>query len=106
MRLFQEKCGVCHSKNYEGDIIYINEGDRISIGDDELEIFFHSRSFSRQYQFYNKDAKFIVSGDVLFRSGIGRTDLPGGDFDTLVESIRNKLFTLPDDVIVYSGHGP
>jgi len=93
-------------KNYEGDIIYINEGDRISIGDDELEIFFTPGHSPGSISFYNKDAKFIVSGDVLFRSGIGRTDLPGGDFDTLVESIRNKLFTLPDDVIVYSGHGP
>ena len=48
----------------------------------------------------------IASGDVLFSSGIGRTDLPGGDYDKLMDSIRNKLFTLPDEVVVYSGHGP
>jgi hydroxyacylglutathione hydrolase len=56
--------------------------------------------------FYFEGERRIFSGDVLFRSSIGRTDLPGGDFDTLIDSIHQKLFTLPDDVMVYSGHGP
>ena len=93
-------------KNYEGEIIYINEGDRIRIGEDELEIFFTPGHSPGSISFYNKEANFVVSGDVLFKAGIGRTDLPGGDFDTLVASIRNKLFILPDHVRVYSGHGP
>jgi glyoxylase-like metal-dependent hydrolase (beta-lactamase superfamily II) len=46
------------------------------------------------------------TGDVLFQGSIGRTDLPGGDFDTLIRSIERELLTLPDDTIVYSGHGP
>ncbi|MCJ7667493.1 MAG: MBL fold metallo-hydrolase, partial [Anaerolineae bacterium] len=46
------------------------------------------------------------TGDALFNMGIGRTDLPGGDFKTLVESIRTKLFTLPEETVVYPGHGP
>ena len=49
---------------------------------------------------------FIIGGDVLFAGSIGRTDLPGGDFDQLMDSIREKFLTLPDDTVVYCGHGP
>ena len=48
----------------------------------------------------------MIGGDLLFQGSIGRTDLPGGDFDTLAESIRKELYVLPGDVVVYSGHGP
>ena len=48
----------------------------------------------------------VFSGDVLFAGSIGRTDLPGGDFETLIASIERELLPLPDDTIVYSGHGP
>jgi hydroxyacylglutathione hydrolase len=93
-------------KNYEGPLTYINEGDRITIGDDQLEILFTPGHSPGSISFYYPPGNFVISGDVLFQSGIGRTDLPGGDFDTLIKSIREKLFVLPDDVIVYSGHGP
>jgi glyoxylase-like metal-dependent hydrolase (beta-lactamase superfamily II) len=56
--------------------------------------------------YYFQNDKVLFSGDVLFRNGIGRTDLPTGDYTTLEMSIRNKLYTLPDDVTVYPGHGP
>jgi hydroxyacylglutathione hydrolase len=56
--------------------------------------------------FYEAQAKAVFSGDVLFRDGIGRTDLPGGDYDTLMRSIHEVLFALPDDTAVYPGHGP
>ena len=49
---------------------------------------------------------FAISGDVLFNMSVGRTDLPGGDFETLVNSIQTQLFTLPDETKIYSGHGP
>ena len=52
------------------------------------------------------DSGFVLTGDVLFRMGIGRTDLPGGSQAQLLESIRTKLFTLPADTVVYPGHGP
>jgi len=56
--------------------------------------------------FYNKENKLLIGGDVLFRGSIGRSDLPMGDHETLLRSIREKLFVLDDDVKVYSGHGP
>ena len=55
---------------------------------------------------FNKKEKLIVSGDVLFQNSIGRTDLPGGDYNTLINSIKEKLLKLEEDVIVYCGHGP
>jgi len=55
--------------------------------------------------FINHEDHWVIGGDVLFKSSIGRTDLPLGDFDTLIHSIHNQLFTLPDDYTVYSGHG-
>ncbi len=56
--------------------------------------------------FYLEHERAVFGGDVLFRGSIGRTDFPGGDFDTLIDSIRNQLLTLLDDVTVYPGHGP
>jgi hydroxyacylglutathione hydrolase len=92
--------------NYEGEIIYIDEKDSIRLGEDDLSILFTPGHSPGSISFYYKEGGFAVSGDVLFRMGVGRTDLPGGDFGTLVDSIRSKLFTLPDNVVVYSGHGP
>jgi glyoxylase-like metal-dependent hydrolase (beta-lactamase superfamily II) len=56
--------------------------------------------------FYNEKDKILIGGDVLFQMSIGRTDLTGGDYETLISSIKQKLFALPDDVTVYPGHGP
>ena len=56
--------------------------------------------------FYLKDQGVAFDGDALFQMGVGRTDLPGGDWDTLARSIREVLFALPDETIIYSGHGP
>jgi len=55
---------------------------------------------------YNEREGVVFDGDVLFNGGIGRTDLPGGSYRTLMESIRNKLLTLPDETVIYPGHGP
>jgi glyoxylase-like metal-dependent hydrolase (beta-lactamase superfamily II) len=56
--------------------------------------------------FYSAGNGFVISGDVLFRESIGRTDLPGGDFSVLSRSIIDQLYNLPGETIVYSGHGP
>ena len=75
------------------------------MGEDELEIILAPGHSPGSICFYSKAQKFIIGGDVLFNGSIGRTDLPLGDHQTLLNSIKEKLFTLPDDVIVYSGHG-
>lgn len=81
-------------------------GDEISFGGSTFKILFTPGHSPGSVCFYNEAEKYVIGGDVLFQGSIGRTDLPGGDFDTLIRSIRTELFTLPDDVIVYSGHGP
>jgi glyoxylase-like metal-dependent hydrolase (beta-lactamase superfamily II) len=55
--------------------------------------------------FYDAASRFVIAGDTLFEGSIGRTDLPGGNHKLLIDSINSQLFTLPDDVVVYSGHG-
>ncbi len=92
-------------ENYAGNIIFLKEGDRLDLGGDSLEVLFTPGHSVGHIIFYNRSQGFVIGGDVLFRMGIGRTDIPGGDTTTLMKSIREKLFSLPDDVIVYPGHG-
>ena len=91
--------------NYDGELTFIDEENVIKIGEDELHILFTPGHSPGSISFYSKENKFIISGDVLFQGSVGRTDLPGGDFAILEQSIKTKLFTLPADVIVHSGHG-
>lgn len=92
--------------NYRGDLIFLREGEVIRLGDDELQVLFIPGHSPGHVSFWCRAQHFVLSGDVLFRQSIGRTDLPGGSFDTLIQSIREKLFVLPDKTIVYPGHGP
>ncbi len=92
--------------NYEGPLIEIKEGVDIKIGEDVLEVLFTPGHSPGSVSFYHEAGGFVIGGDVLFYGSIGRSDLPGGDYDTLINSIQTKLFTLPDDTKVYSGHGP
>ena len=92
--------------NYEGPLVYLKEGNIINIGDDELEIRFVPGHSPGSIAFYHEAGGFIIGGDVLFNGSVGRTDLPGGDTATLVNSIQTQFFTLPDETKVYSGHGP
>ena len=96
-------------ENYKGSPYpkhYLEEGDILEFGESKLEILFTPGHAPGHICLFNKEEGFIVSGDVLFNGSIGRTDLPGGDFDTLIESIKTKLMTLQDETIVYCGHGP
>lgn len=92
--------------NYSGDFIFIDEGDTLTLGNDSFKIFHTPGHSEGSLTFYNEAGKCIISGDVLFQNSIGRSDLPGGDSDILLKSIKDKLLTLPDETIVYSGHGP
>ncbi len=92
--------------NYTGKVNLIKENEPISFGDDELDILFTPGHSPGSICFYNKSGKYVIGGDVLFRESIGRTDLPGGDHQTLLNSIRKELFVLPDDVVIHPGHGP
>lgn len=92
--------------NYEGPLVYIKEGSMLKIGEEEMDIRFTPGHSPGSVSFYHEAGGFIIGGDVLFNMSIGRTDLPGGDFDTLVNSIQTQFFTLPDETKVYSGHGP
>lgn len=85
---------------------FIDEKTRIKFGNSELEIRFTPGHAPGHIVFINHPHRFVINGDVLFLNSIGRTDLPGGDFDTLINSIKSQLFTLPDDYVVYTGHGP
>ena len=85
---------------------YIDHGDIIKFGNSGLLVLSVPGHSPGHIALVNQEEKICISGDVLFRESIGRTDLPGGNFDTLIESIHNQLFNLPDDTIVYSGHGP
>lgn len=85
---------------------FIEEGDIIEFGHTKLEAVLTPGHSPASLSFFCAADKFIIAGDVLFRESIGRTDLPGGDFDTLIASIKNKLFPLGDDVKVFPGHGP
>jgi hydroxyacylglutathione hydrolase len=92
-------------ENYSGKIIFLKDGDEIQLGGDSLEVLFTPGHSVGHVVFYNRRQGFLIGGDLLFRMGIGRTDIPGGDAGLLLESIQKKLMVLPDDTIVYPGHG-
>ena len=83
----------------------LKEGDVVKFGSSELDVLFTPGHSAGHIVFISHEQKFIINGDVLFQGSIGRTDLPGGDHNTLIESIKTKLLTLDDDFEVYTGHG-
>lgn len=84
----------------------LNEGDVVRFGNTELEVIHVPGHSPGHVVFYSGQEKFLIAGDVLFYGSIGRTDLPGGDHSTLINTIKEKLFKLPDETKVYCGHGP
>ncbi len=91
--------------NYKGELIFLNEGDIVSLRNDQLQVIHAPGHSPGSICFYCEKQKFIIGGDVLFQNSIGRTDLPYGSHEDLIRNIKEKLFKLPEDVTVYSGHG-
>ncbi len=85
---------------------FLKAGGLLQVGEGTLKILYVPGHSEGHVAFYAEKEGFCVNGDVLFRGSIGRTDLPGGDFDTLMKSIRQTMFKLPGSTLVYCGHGP
>lgn len=85
---------------------FLTPGTPVQFGDTELEVRFAPGHAPGHVVFYHAPTSTVVGGDVLFQGSIGRTDLPGGNHATLIASINSQLLTLPDETVVYPGHGP
>jgi hydroxyacylglutathione hydrolase len=85
--------------------VYLVPGESVQFGQSSLEILFTPGHSPASISLYSRADAFVIAGDVLFRGSIGRTDLPGGSYRTLIKSIEEQLLPLGDEVTVYSGHG-
>ncbi|MCM1089880.1 MAG: MBL fold metallo-hydrolase [Butyrivibrio sp.] len=85
--------------------VYVNDGDEISIGDIDCRVIATPGHTAGGCCFYFEEAGFCVCGDTIFQESVGRTDFPTGSMGTLVRSIQEKLFVLPEDIKLYPGHG-
>jgi hydroxyacylglutathione hydrolase len=105
VKVYAPAYGFADYQSTEPDT-FLNEGDEVDFGNQKLEVLFVPGHAPGHIAFYHRESKILIGGDVLFDYSIGRTDLPGGNFDVLIESIHNKFFVLDDEVVVYPGHGP
>jgi hydroxyacylglutathione hydrolase len=92
-------------ENYDGQIHLINDTSTIKLDTDLLQVLHTPGHSPGSISLYCKEQGFVISGDVLFYQSIGRTDLPGGNHEILLQSIKEQLLVLPDETIVHSGHG-
>lgn len=105
VKVYAPNYGFVNYEDSEPDK-FIAEGDKIHFGNSELKVLFVPGHAPGHIAFYNTEEKICIAGDVLFHRSIGRTDLPGGNFDTLINSIHTKIFMLDNATVVYPGHGP
>jgi len=85
---------------------YFTDQEVIEFEDLKFQVFYTPGHCPGHVVLYSKDYGFVINGDVLFQGSFGRVDLPGGDLETLKDSIFNRMFQLPDETLVYCGHGP
>ena len=85
---------------------HLSDGEIIPVGSGSLEVIHLPGHSPGGIGLYDAADGFLISGDTLFEGSIGRTDLPGGDIARLLESVRKRLYSLPDSTVVYPGHGP
>jgi glyoxylase-like metal-dependent hydrolase (beta-lactamase superfamily II) len=91
---------------YKGPIQYIQEGEIIPLGNDAFKVLLTPGHSPGSVCFYHVEQNFMIGGDLIFKDGVGRTDLPGANPQDLIKSIREQIFPLPDSLTIYSGHGP
>lgn len=85
---------------------YLEDGEVIDFGNSRLKALLVPGHSAGSLAFLDEEAGFVITGDALFAGGIGRTDLPGGNYDQLIHSISAQLFELPGDTVIWPGHGP
>ncbi|MCH2198540.1 MAG: MBL fold metallo-hydrolase [Flavobacteriales bacterium] len=85
---------------------FIEEGEQLTFGNSSMDVLFVPGHAPGHVAFVDHDGKKVIAGDVLFQGSVGRVDLPGGDAPLLAKSIQEKMYALPDEMIVYCGHGP
>jgi len=105
VKVYAPAYGFVHYQEATADY-FIEEGQKLKFGNSELEVLFVPGHAPGHIAFVNREQKICISGDVLFYKSIGRTDLPGGNLNTLMKSIKEKIFPLGNDMLVYPGHGP
>ena len=96
-------------ENYESSPYpkhFLTQGDTLTFGESSFDILFTPGHAPGHICLYSKENNLLISGDVIFQRSIGRTDLPGGDHSTLINSIITKLFPLPNETQIFCGHGP
>ncbi len=109
LKSVQDYCQVYGFHDYElspEPSVFLAEGDQVTFGNSSLNVLFTPGHAPGHIVFHSEAQNFVIGGDVLFKMSIGRTDLPGGDFNTLINSIESKLLPLDEDTIIYCGHGP
>lgn len=89
----------------EPDVL-LKGGEKLTFGAITFDVLFTPGHAPGHVVFYNEESKLVINGDVLFQGSFGRVDLPGGDLETLKKSIFDIMFNLPEDTIIYCGHGP
>jgi glyoxylase-like metal-dependent hydrolase (beta-lactamase superfamily II) len=85
---------------------FLDEGERLTFGNNSLEVLFTPGHSPGHICLYNKENDLLIAGDLIFQKSIGRTDLPLGDYDTLIQSIVTKILPLADQTQIFCGHGP
>ncbi len=85
---------------------HLKEGDIVKVGEGELRVIHVPGHSQGSIALYDEKDGFLIAGDILFQRSVGRTDLPGGSHDQLINGIKRKLLVLPDATVVYPGHGP
>ncbi|MDG1913314.1 MAG: MBL fold metallo-hydrolase [Crocinitomix sp.] len=109
LKMVPQACMLYGIKEFElspEPTLFLEEGDVITFGNTSLDVIFTPGHAPGHIVFYAAEDGFVVNGDVLFAGSHGRTDLPGGDYATLKKSIVEKMFVLPEETVVLTGHGP